>query len=161
MALYASESDLLDYLADSPELTAPGGEAAERLLERAEREVDRALGPWPILSTGRKLDPALLDLVQRAAVARATCAAAEHLLLLDPATLAGDDDYVPNEVTVLRRAQRVSPKMLAELSGHGLVRYSGTVVTPVEVVRPAPASLLGPYTVQDGVLQVGPPPSDP
>lgn len=136
MAVYATEAELDSYLLDTPEVSAPGGEGSERLLARAEREVDRALGPWPRFANGLKLDPAQLDTTQRAALSRATCAAAEWLLLLDPATIAGDDDYLPDGAVILRRAQRVSPKMLAELAGHGLVRYSGTVVTPVVVVPP-------------------------
>ena len=132
MPTYASEADLVEYVRDNPHAALPVDvEARARLLERAERRVDEALGPWPLLSTGRKLDPAALDLVQRSALARATCAAAEHELLLGPEFFVGDDDYLPNDVSILRRASRVSPRMLQELSGTGLIRRSGTVTTQV------------------------------
>jgi hypothetical protein len=71
VAIYASVSDLESYVADNPEVTLSGGsEAVERLLQRAERDVDRALGPYPVLATGRKLDPTVISAPQRGALAR-------------------------------------------------------------------------------------------
>jgi len=135
MALYSTTQELADYVASNEDATLPASpEATQRLLERAEGVVDRALGPWPYLSTGRKLDPAALDLVQRAALSRATAAAAEHLLVVDASFLAGAEDFAPGEISVLYRAMRDAPRVLEELAGHGLVKRSGTVVTPVEPV---------------------------
>ncbi|MEJ7568415.1 MAG: hypothetical protein WKF41_09130 [Gaiellaceae bacterium] len=133
---YATPQELLEYLLDNDEVVAPDAEAVGRLLGRAEGDVDRAVGPWPVLSTGRKFDPPALDLVQRAALSRACCAACEFRLQLGESGLVGDDDYAPEGVQVIRRGGRTSPKMLEELSGSGLVRRSGTVVTPVVVVLP-------------------------
>jgi hypothetical protein len=133
VAIYATQAQLEAYLADTPEVSVPGdAEAVERLLQRAETAVDLILGSWPRFATGRKLDPAQLDLVQREGLARATCAAAQHLLVLDPDVLVGADDYAPGEVTVLRRAVRTSPRAVEELSGHGLIRRSGTIPAPPE-----------------------------
>src|SRR4051812_25054615 len=115
----------------------PADDAVERLLERAERDVDAVVGPWPRFTTGLKFDPAQLDVVQRAALARATCAAAEFRLVIGEDALVGDEDYLPNEVTVLRRAATVSPKMLAELAGSGLVRRSVTA-RPDPILVPPP-----------------------
>lgn len=158
MALYATQAALAAYVADNADVALPGDEeAVQRLLERAERRVDLALGPWPVLSTGRKIDPASLDLVQRSALERATCAAAEHELVVGVGFLVGEEDYLPGEVSILRQPLRTSPRMLEELAGHGLVKRSGTVATPPETAPgPAPASLLGPYMIRSGVPVVGP-----
>lgn len=136
MALYATPAELEAYVADNPDADFPdSAEVVERLLVRAEGVVDRAVGPWPYLSTGRRLDPASLDLVQREALSRATCAAAEHLLVVDPGFLAGAEDYLPGQVSIAYRAMRNSPRVLEELAGHGLIRRSGTAA-PDPVVTP-------------------------
>lgn len=156
MAVYASAADLAAYVADNPELPLPAApEAQERLLARAERAVDLVLGPWPRFANGRKLDPAALDTTQRAALSRATCAAAEHLAMLDPAFWVGDDDFLPNEVSILRRAPRVSPRMLEELAGHGLLKRSGTVASSPTSVgfnlsAQAPAAVVAPALARVG-----------
>lgn len=135
MAVYATPEALTDYIASNEDATLPGDPVAvQRLLARAERQVDLVVGPWPRFSSGLKFDPALLDVTQRAALSRATCAAAEHLLVVDASFLAGAEDFAPGEVSILYRAMRDAPRVLEELAGHGLVRRSGTVVTPVEPV---------------------------
>jgi hypothetical protein len=53
------------------------------------------------------------------------------LALLDANFLVGDEDFVPGGVASLRPPMRVSPKAQEELSGHGLIRYSGTLPVPV------------------------------
>ena len=131
MATYATEAELRDYCADG-EVQVPGeAAAAERLLRRAERRVDGLIGPRTVdATTGLKYTPAALTTVQRTALSRATCAAAEHELMVGPGVLVGDDDYLAGgEVTLLRRASRLPAKALEELSGQGLVTYSGTVTT--------------------------------
>ena len=133
MATYATAAELDAYLLDTPEVSAPGGEATERLLQRAERQVDLVVGPWPRFSSGLKFDPALLDTTQQAALSRACCAAAQFLLVVDAETLIGDDDYLPDGAVILRRAAKVSPKMVAELSGHGLLKYTGTALPTVDL----------------------------
>ena len=131
MGVYASREELAAYVADNSYAVLPGDEESEeRLLARAERTVDLALGPWPFFSNGRKLDPESLDVVQREALSRATCAACEHELLVGLALLAGDSEYAPNNVTVIMPTLITPPRMLRELAGHGLVRRSGTVTTP-------------------------------
>ena len=151
MAIYATANDLAEYLRES-EVPMPAGDAVDRLLERAEIAVDLIVGPWPWFANGRKFDPEQLDTVQRVALSRATCAAAEHILSLDADMFVGGDDYAPPEVTVLRRAARTSPRAVEELAGHGLIRKSGTLAAPVELAEPlvAPSSVLGPYKVRDG-----------
>jgi hypothetical protein len=129
MATYASEKDLAAYVADNPEVQPPGEpEALERLLERAERAVDGVLGPYtPDPETGLKLDLSSLTNAQKAALSRATCAAAEYELVVGPEVLAGGDEWLPATLTVVRSAGRTAPKMLEELagSGSGLIKWSG------------------------------------
>lgn len=53
-------------------------DALERLLERAERDVDNVLGPIPVrVDSGLKLDPSALRDFEAAALSRAVCAQAE------------------------------------------------------------------------------------
>lgn len=127
MATYATAAQLADYVLDNEDVSAPQGDAAERLLRRAERDVDRVVGPWPILSTGLRFDPGMLPVTAREALARATCAAAEFRLLVGESELVGDADYVPEQVRLLRAAPRIAPKILEELAGHGLIVTSYTV----------------------------------
>lgn len=134
MPIYATAADLASYVADNTEVGVPTGVAADRLLERAERDVDRVVGPWPVFSNGRKFDPPSLTAPQRAALSRATCAAAEFRLTIGESELVGDDDYLPALLTPLRTAGRTSPKMLEELAGSGLVKWSGMPPEPVVVV---------------------------
>jgi hypothetical protein len=127
MATYATIADFGLYVLDNTEVQLPTEEdAVERLLERAERRVDQALGPYPLSFAGElKLDPEALTAAQQAALARATCAAAEHELLVGLDFLAGGDDFLSGDVTVLRQPIRISPRMIEELTGTGLLRRSG------------------------------------
>lgn len=130
MPTYATAADLAAYVEPNPDVTTPEGDEADALLERAERDVDRALGPYPPDSdTGLKLDPTLLTDAQVAALVRATCAAAEFRLQVGEGALVGDDDYISAELTILRRAGRSAPKLIEELAGTGLLNFSGTVTT--------------------------------
>lgn len=94
MPAYATNSDFEAYVegwvTDDPA-------ALTRLLERATSDVDEVLGPLPYIQTGtyagRKIDPASLLDHERAALARATCAQAEHRWrYLEPATKAATAD---------------------------------------------------------------------
>ncbi len=77
MATYATQADHEAYVegwvTDDPA-------ALERILQRAERDIDRVLGPIrPREDTGLKLDPATdLTAAQAEALARAVCAQAMH-----------------------------------------------------------------------------------
>jgi hypothetical protein len=127
VATYTTEEELRAYVADNDEVTLPSD--AEPVLQRAERDVDRALGPYAVdPDTGLKLEPSTLTDAQQAALSRATCAAAEWRLQLGEATLTGDDDdFLPPGFTQVRTAGRQAPKLLEELAGSGLITWSGTV----------------------------------
>ena len=87
MATYATQADFEAYV-EGWDTTDPA--ALERLLGRAERDVDGLLGYHPIIpATGRKLDPATLKDWEREALARAVCAQAEHRHLVTEPALAG------------------------------------------------------------------------
>lgn len=134
MATYATAADLAAFITDTADVIAPEGGAAERLLQRAERDVDRVCGPWPVLSTGLKFDPPTLPVTSRAALSRATCAACEYRLLVGEDELVGDSEYLPAMLSLVRSAGRIAPKMIEELSGHGLMIYSGTALPTPEPV---------------------------
>lgn len=79
MAAYATRAQFEDYV----EGWVTDNEAAlDRLLERASRDVDAVLGPMAPLTSGAyaglRLDPTVLRDWEAEALARATCAQAEH-----------------------------------------------------------------------------------
>lgn len=85
---YAGPGDLADWLLDS-DVTAPAAaDELERLLLRASRDVDNVLGPIPVITlgawAGAKLDPTTLQPYEANALARATCAQAEHRIRRGP-----------------------------------------------------------------------------
>lgn len=132
MAAYATAEDLRAYALDSnveipPSTPAANAARLARLLARAERDVDRALGPYPLLADGRKLDPDLLTSVQRAALSRATAAQAVHRLVLGEDYFTEAEDLVAGDIRVIRAATHVAPRVIEELVGFGLIIRSGTV----------------------------------
>lgn len=115
MATYATTADLAALIEG---FTVDDSAAAERLLERAEREIDRVLGPWPLLdATGLKMDPSTLSALDADVLRRATVAQAEYELTM------GYDFFVrpqyaktvANGVSIDGKAPRVGPKALTEL----------------------------------------------
>src|SRR5689334_21254967 len=109
MPTYVTAQQLEDYCAENEDATVPGDpDAVERLLQRAERRLDGLVGQRAVdANTGLKFVPANLTSVQQAALARATCAVAEHELTVGRSILVGGDDFlVGGDVTMLRRASR-------------------------------------------------------
>jgi hypothetical protein len=125
MATYASADDLRAYIEDDPLVVVPDDEAIERLLERAEHDVNR------VCSVPLGFDLDALSEAQAAALSRATCAQAEFRLAMSEYELVGADDNVSSVAGVVsfstRPIPRVGVKCLEELAGHDLLRYSGTV----------------------------------
>lgn len=88
MPTYAQLADLATL---EPETTAPTGVAGTLLMERAERAIDRLLGPaLPIAATGLKVDPSRVAPWVAAAIKRATCAQAAWMVAHPVGELAGD-----------------------------------------------------------------------
>lgn len=126
MATYATVEDLEGYVEG---WSTDDEDATERLLARAEDDVDWLAGVRPILdATGRKFDPAQLLDWQAAALRRATCAQAEYRWAL------GEDFFRrarPSHVKgpdfeTFDRAPVIAPKAVRELQGAGLI-VLGTV----------------------------------
>lgn len=128
MATYATATDLADYLSASGVLNHFADADTEKLLQRAERDVERAAGPGPLLASGLRFDPVSLSSSRRTALMRATCAAAEYRLQVGEDALVGGDEMLPSELQLVRRAGRQGPKVLEELAGFGLITFSGTTV---------------------------------
>jgi hypothetical protein len=129
---YATRNDCLSYTAG---LTIVAGEEAafDKLIERAEQDVDEACGDWPLLPVIlRKFDAAALSAVQKEALKRATCAQVEFRITL------GDQHFRSAqhakvrgpEFSVEGQLPRIGPKTMRELAGSGLVKVWRTVRPP-------------------------------
>lgn len=128
MSTYATRAEVEAYLSRSaypedPDPPLPPGAEGDELIRDGERDVDDEIGGGPAdLTTGLKLNPALLTAAQRAALARAVGAAVEHRLLVDVEDRAAAGAYGPtDEVTELRPPAWIAPKILKELAGFGLL----------------------------------------
>ena len=102
-------------------------DALKRLLQRAERDIDNAVGNWPRdETTGHKFDPATLLGYQVDALSRATCAQAEYRNSM------GDEFFVRAQhaaeqgpdFSTTGRLPYVGPKVWMELEGTGLLRLT-------------------------------------
>lgn len=132
MPTYATQADFAAYV-EGAVIDNPA--ALDRLLVRAERDIDWAAGARPIDTvTGLKFKPADLPAWQRAALARATCAQAEYrnemgedfMLRAQHQTARGPD------FAVTGRLAYVGPKTLRELESGGLLAAGpGTGLTSV------------------------------
>lgn len=134
MPTYATQADAEAYIEG---LVVDNADGFARLLERAERDVDELLGPLHRRAdTGLKLDPADLPVLEADALARATCAQAEHLLRTSPTgsssssgrvvkRVQGPDftvDYADAEVLTAGIGARFGSRVAAELAP--LARYN-------------------------------------
>lgn len=87
-ATYATQADFEAYVEG---WTTTDPDALERMLERAERDIDAILGPIPVSplsTTGLKLDPSILKAWEAQALARAVCAQALYRHLTTDASIA-------------------------------------------------------------------------
>jgi hypothetical protein len=117
---YATVDQVRAELEPYPEIPLPGDDALERLIATGQRAVDARIGPYPILPTGTKLDPAELTDPQAEALVRAVAVAVAHQLLTESESLFGVDDVLPAQVTLLR-GSGLDARLDAELAGHGLI----------------------------------------
>jgi hypothetical protein len=125
---YAARVDLANWLLDS-DLPMPADAVADRLLEQASRDVDEVLGPLPYRTeepyAGFKLNPGDLVEIGAKALARATCAQAEHRMRVGRANLGGrptkrekGPDFEVEYLDVgTGRFSRDLPRELAPLAG--------------------------------------------
>lgn len=138
MGVYATADEFKAYAED---ILRPGELPAddagiERLIARAERDVDNAVGGPPHPDTDRRVDPATISPAQQAALSRATCAAAVFRISQRERVLVGADDGIQTMAGLTFRPAswlpRQSPVMLQELSGYGLLQHSGSATAPPE-----------------------------
>lgn len=122
--IYATVADLRGY---SLSPLTDDDSYLEKILERAERDVDRNAGYWNVLTNGRKFDPVSMEARKRQALARATCAQAEYRLQMGeaffieavPASVSGDDTNYTG------RPPRFGPKAREEMQDAQLIRAGG------------------------------------
>lgn len=85
MPTYADRAAFEDYVEG---WVTDDADALDRLLGRAERDIDRLLVGNPALTTtGLRIDPATLSAWERDALSRAVCAQAEHRVTVGEAAL--------------------------------------------------------------------------
>lgn len=125
MATYATQADVEAY---SEGLVVDDAAAFGRLLDRAERDVNRQLVGWPDPTTGLRIDVADLEQWQRDALARAVAAQVEYRLEVGEKRLAGGssvrgkvkgpDFEIDNSNSP---TMKTGPKVRDELVGTGLL----------------------------------------
>lgn len=118
-------------LAYTEGLTIADPDAFDRLIERAESDVDRCLGLIARdedSATARKLNPDDLTATQVLQLSRATCAQVEYRLTM------GEDYFIRPQYesvagpdyTVTGKLPMIGPKVWAELEGSDLLRLTDT-----------------------------------
>lgn len=141
MATYATVADFEAYVEG---WTTTDEEALERILERAERDVDRVLGPIARdPDTGLKLDPDDLTTLERAALARAVSAQAYHRIThrgegtggVEPARkrIKGPDfevEFAEAASTGTDGNNRLAPELAEELEPLSYLRPRGARARP-------------------------------
>lgn len=137
MGIYATAAELDDYT----DVALPAAPAdVEKLIARAERDIDSLLGPWlPQPATGLKLDPTLLLDWEAEALSRAVCAQAEYRQTVGEAVLSGELPAAPlrrikgpdfekeyaTSVAAPKAPARYGPKVRQELLLISHLRSSG------------------------------------
>lgn len=125
MATYATQADFEAYVEG---WTTEDAAALERLLQRAERDVDRLLsGVRGTGVGGLKLIPADLETWQAEALARAVCAQGEYAITMGDEFLVRDqyDEAQGPQFRQKGKLSRIGPKVWIELDGVGLLAGSG------------------------------------
>lgn len=120
--------------------TTTNPDALNRLLERAERDVDALLGPrTPRTDTGLKLDPSALRTFERTALSRAVCAQAEYRFRVGEDTLAGGG--APAGSTIKGPDFEVRTEAGASSSGPRIGAAVATELEPIAHLRVLTAGL--------------------
>lgn len=126
MPTYATAADCESYIEG---LTIDDAAAFDRLIERAEKDVDSALGVYTTRDDGLKIAPLELATGDRATLRDATCAQVEYRLSM------GEDFFVKAQYAETQGPEfktkgalpRVGPKTWQELEGSNLLRLTTTV----------------------------------
>lgn len=132
--LYATGVDFTAYVEG---WTTTDAAALDRLLERAERDVDGLFRNLPIIPSGtfagRRFDKTKLLVYEREALARAVCAQAEYRWTIgeeelaggQPTKVKGPDFEVEHAAGPDGARRRYSPKLRNELAGLDRFRQRG------------------------------------
>lgn len=153
-ALYTAKADVTNAAQDAgyvlPSDSGGAPTALDRLIERAQLDIDSLLGPWTIIESGTyaglKLDVTTLDYAQRAALARATVQQVLYRLEMGEQFFVRPqfDSVSGPEFSTEGAAPRVGPAARQELSGLGLIRKS----FGVGASRPVPSWLDFSYNIE-------------
>lgn len=120
MPTYATQTDFEAYVEG---WVTDDADALDRLLERAELDVDRILGPGQRRDdTGLLYDPANLTAAQAASLSRATCAQAEYRFRMGEEffSAAQYEDVTGPDFSTKGRLPYYAPKVREELANAGL-----------------------------------------
>lgn len=126
MPTYATQAQCLQEIEG---LTVNDADAFDRVIERAERDIDRAVGVYSVDEiTGRKFDPSTMVAVKRDGLMRATAAQVEYRIAM------GDRFFIRPQYestsgpdySVQGKLQRLGPKATEELELGGFFRLSTT-----------------------------------
>lgn len=121
---YVTTDDLDEY---APELASLDSGVKARLLVLASDDLDVALGPIAVLTSGdyagRKYDPTTLDYASSLALRRATCAQAVYRNLKGAEFFdrAQFESVTGPEFTTTGHEPMLGPRAMRELSGSGLI----------------------------------------
>jgi hypothetical protein len=106
-------------------------DALERLLDRAERDIDSILGGYQDRDavTGLKIDPTTIDAWKARALSRAVCAQAEYRFQMGEAFMvkAQYESVTGPDFSMTGQLPYIAPKVRLELEGVGLRRMTTTV----------------------------------
>lgn len=131
MATYATVENFEDYVIG---WTTEDPAALERYLEEAENYIDMAIGRYGPVSqtTGRKLDPALLEPWRSTKLANATCAQAEYLMIKGSSFFVEEVPEDPGgpDGSQKGREPYLSPKARRELTAGQLFKLAGSSQVP-------------------------------
>ena len=124
MPTYAQKQDCLDYTAG---LTVDNDADFDKLIERAEDDIDSLLGDHPLdEATGRKLIFGDLTFGKARAVTRAVCAQVEYRIEMGEAFFVRGqvDESSGPDFSRKGKLPYIGPKVARELGGAGLSRIT-------------------------------------
>lgn len=127
MPTYATPEQVTEYVEDSGVALPEDPDALARLIERAERDVDRAVGVHSVDDdSGLKFVPASLSTGERGDLMRATAAQVEYRASM------GEGFFVREQYEKVEGPEfktegelpRIGPKVWEELAGSGLLKLT-------------------------------------
>jgi len=136
MPTYATAADVSAFIEG---LVIDDDAAFDRLIERAERDVDSVLTPTALLDTGLRYDPTTLTTGEQAALARAVAAQVEYRLEMgEEFFVRAQYDYVGGPDFSFRgQLEYIGPKVRRELAGTALLdRVTTAGISSIRITTP-------------------------